>query len=79
MLGLGCRGPVFIITVTTSCAGMSVWIDRITASSSTCSAIAGNTSLTSIPDCPCFVNLNGDAIATPRVRGRTLPGAPGEY
>jgi hypothetical protein len=42
MLGRGCREPAFIITVATSCAGMFVWIDRITASSSTCSAIAGN-------------------------------------
>ena len=67
-----CSEPVFIMTVATSCAGMSVCIERITARSSTCAAIAENTSLTSMPDFPYFANLNGDAIATPLRPGKGL-------
>src|SRR5687767_10618527 len=73
-LGFAIRNePVFIITVATSWAGMSVCIDRITERLSTCAAMEGNTSLTSIPDFPYFANLNGDAIATPFSPGSDCP------
>ena len=49
--------PVFIITVANSCAGMSVCIERITATSSMHSPIFGKISLTSTPDLPRLVNL----------------------
>src|SRR6267142_3772798 len=65
--------PVFMKTVATSCAGISVYIERITARSSTNSPSFGNTSLTSMPDLPFFENLNGDAIATPSCPGIALP------
>ena len=65
-LGLAMRNePVFMNTVATSCAGMSVYIERMIARSSTCSPSAENTSLTSIPALPHFLNWNGDGIATP--------------
>src|SRR5262245_60398882 len=74
ILGLTERSdPVFMNNCATSCAGMSVCIDRMTARSSTCFAIAENTSLTSIPDWPYLENLNGDAIATPFSPGNDLP------
>src|ERR1700722_16524804 len=74
MQGLARRNePVFIITVATSWAGMSVYIERMMAMSSTCSPILGNTSLTSMPDLPRLVNLKGDAIATPFMPGNDLP------
>src|SRR6266852_3420679 len=74
MLGRASRvDPVFMNTVATSCAGMSVYIERITVRSSTISPNFGNTSLTSIPDWPCFENLNGDAIATPSDPGIDFP------
>ena len=65
--------PVFIMTVATSCAGMSVHIERMTAMSSTCSPIFGNTSLSSMPDWPFFANVNGDRIATPLIPVQRLP------
>src|SRR5258708_33647031 len=65
--------PVFINTVATSCAGMSVYIERITARSSTISPSFGKTSLTSMPDLPCGENLNGEAKATPSDPGMGLP------
>src|SRR5437868_14088900 len=43
------------------------------AMSSTCSASFENTSLTSIPDLPWRLNLNGDAYATPPTPGMDLP------
>jgi hypothetical protein len=53
MLGFTIRSePVFMNTVATSCAGMSVYIERTTAMSSTCCPIRGKSSLTSIPDSP---------------------------
>lgn len=73
MLGFAIRSePVFMKTVATSCAGMSVYIERITAMSSTCLPNAEKTSLTSMPDWPCLVNLNGDDIATPLRSGKGL-------
>ena len=65
--------PVFMKTCAMSCAGTSVYIERMMARSSTCLAIAGKTSLTSTPDCPCLVNLNGDANATPLRPGSAWP------
>src|SRR5262249_47977621 len=65
--------PVFMNTVATSCAGISVYIDRITARSSTISPSFGKTSLTSMPERPFFENLNGDAYATPSVPGIVFP------
>src|SRR5580700_11774585 len=65
--------PVFMNSVATSCAGMSVYIERITAMSSTNPARLGKTSLTSMPDLPCGANLKGDAIATPSMPGIGLP------
>ena len=60
MLGLVMRSePVFMNTVATSWAGMSVYIERITAMSSICLPIFGNSSLTSMPDWPIGVNLKG--------------------
>jgi hypothetical protein len=52
-------------TVATSWAGMSVYMERTTAMSSTCWPIPGKSSLTSIPDRPMGVNLNGEPMATP--------------
>jgi len=53
MLGRARRvEPVFMNTVATSWAGMSVYIERITARSSTISPSLGKTSLTSMPDLP---------------------------
>ena len=49
----------------TSCAGMSVHIERMIAISSTCSPSFGKTELTGMPDLPIGVNLNGDPNATP--------------
>src|SRR6185295_7805540 len=73
-LGLAVRSePVFIMTVATACSGTSVYIDRMIAISSMCSPSFGNTSLTSMPDRPCFVNLNGDCIATPPMPGIGCP------
>ena len=73
MLGFAIRSdPVFMNTVATSCAGMSVYIERMIAMSSTCSPNFENTSLTSMPDWPCLVNLNGEGIATPLRSGRDL-------
>src|SRR5713101_4050717 len=65
--------PVFMKTVATSCAGMSVYIERMTARSSTSSPNFGKTSLTSIPDLPLRANLNGEAIATPPMPGSSWP------
>src|ERR1035438_4204762 len=66
MLGFAIRSePVFMNTVATSWAGMSVYMERTTAMSSTCWPIPGKSSLTSIPDRPMGVNLNGEPMATP--------------
>ena len=66
MLGFVIRSdPVFMNTVATSWAGMSVYIERTTAMSSTCWPIPGKSSLTSVPDRPMGVNLNGEPMATP--------------
>src|SRR5258708_3300798 len=74
MHGLASRSePVFIITVATSWAGMSVYIERMIAMSSTCSPIFGKTSLTGMPERPMGVNLKGEGMATPFMFGRDLP------
>ena len=66
MLGFTIRSePVFMNTVATSWAGMSVYIERMTAMSSTCSPMPGKISLTGIPDLPIGLNLKGEPIATP--------------
>src|ERR1051325_6722178 len=71
-LGLASRNePVFIITVATSCDGMSVHIDRITASSSMCFPSSGNTELTSMPDVPLRANRKGDPNPTPLRPGKS--------
>ena len=59
------RDPVFMNTVATSWAGMSVYIERTTAMSSTCCPMPGKSSLTSVPERPILVNLNGEPMATP--------------
>ena len=56
----------------TSCAGMSVHIERMIAMSSTHSPSFGKTSLTSMPALPIFVNLNGDGYASPSCPGIVL-------
>ena len=53
----------------TSCAGMSVHIERMTAMSSTCSPSFGKTSLTSMPDLPIFVELERRAERQPVMPG----------
>src|SRR2546430_7394542 len=50
-------------TLFRSWLGTSACIERTTQSSSALSATWGNNSLISIPLWPCFLNLNGDAIA----------------
>jgi len=66
MLGFVIRSePVFMNTVATSCAGMSVYMERMTAMSSTCWPIPGKSSLTWVPLRPMGVNLKGEPIATP--------------
>ena len=65
--------PVFMKIVATSWAGMSVYIERRTARSSTCLAISENTSLTSMPDLPCWLNLKLEPIATPLRSGNSWP------
>src|ERR1051326_2267439 len=65
--------PVFMKTVATSCAGMSVYIERMTVRSSTSSPSLGKTSLTSMPDRPFFENLNGEPKAVPSWPGIVLP------
>jgi hypothetical protein len=71
MLGLTIRSePVFMNTVATSWAGMSVYIERTTAMSSTCWPIPGKSSLTSVPDLPIGVNLNGEPIGDAAVADR---------
>src|SRR5471032_756405 len=66
MLGFAMRSePVFMNTVATSCAGMSVHIERTIARSSACAAVFAKRSLISRPDWPYFWNLNGEPIAVP--------------
>src|SRR5688500_12653111 len=70
MLGFGTRmEPVFMNTVATSCAGMSVYIERMTARSSAWAAVLAKTSLTSKPLWPYFEKLNGEpsAISLPPI------------
>jgi hypothetical protein len=59
------REPVFMNTVATSWAGMSVYMELITAMSSTWAPTLVKSSLTGIPDRPIGVNLKGEPIATP--------------
>ena len=47
------------------CAGLMPYIERISAMSSTCSAMCGNSSETSIPDSPCLWNSHGEGIRPP--------------
>ena len=62
MLGFGnCSEPVFMKRCATSCAGMSVHMERMIAMSSMHSASFGKTSLTSTPDLPLFLKLEGRA------------------
>jgi hypothetical protein len=67
--------PVFIWNSAGPCAGLSECIDLINAMSSTCSATCGNSSDTSVPDCPYFLKLHGDGINPPGVPivARTSP------
>ena len=66
MLGRTRRSePVFMKTVATSCAGISVYIERMIAMSSTYWPVLLNTSLTSMPAWPILLNLNGEPMATP--------------
>src|SRR5258708_37816115 len=66
MLGFEIRTePVFMKAVATSCAGISVHIERMTARSSACAPVLAKSSLISSPLWPYLENLNGDPIATP--------------
>src|SRR6516164_2005705 len=61
--------PVFIWRQAPLWLMLSATIERITHRSSTHEATVGNSSLTSIPAFPCFLNLNGDGrLLTVRVR-----------
>src|SRR5262245_18953687 len=55
--------PVFIMIVAAAWSGMSVYMERMIAISSTCWPRVGKTSLTSVPLLPVFENLKGDANA----------------
>jgi hypothetical protein len=69
MLGRISRAsPQFISSSDGSWLGTSACIERITHSSSALSATCGNSSLISMPLWPCFLNLNGDAMAAPVLR-----------
>ncbi len=57
--------PVFIWNSAGPCAGLTPYIDRTNAMSSTCCAMFGNSSETSIPDWPYFLNDHGDGIRPP--------------
>ena len=61
--------PVFMNTVATSCAGMSVHIERMTARSSAYSAVFAKALLTSSPLFPYFWKVKGEprAISLPRI------------
>ena len=60
--------PVFISRNDGSWFGTSACIDRITQMSSMCFAVCSKISLTSMPDLPYFLNLNGDGNAAPVCR-----------
>ena len=55
----------FIISSDGSWFGMSVYIERMTQMSSTHSPTCGNSSLTSMPLWPYFLNVNGERISSP--------------
>src|SRR4051794_23473809 len=57
--------PVFIMRVAAAWSGMSVYIERIVAISSTCWLSVGNISLVSIPLLPVLENVKGDANDVP--------------
>ncbi len=60
--------PVFIISIDGSWFGISVYIDRMKQMSSAHSPTWGNSSLTSIPALPYFLNANGERINAPVLR-----------
>src|SRR5882724_11504104 len=60
--------PVFIINMDGSWFGISVYTDRMKQMSSTHSPTCGNSSLTSMPLFPYFLNWNGDFISVPVLR-----------
>src|SRR5439155_18227595 len=60
--------PQFIRSNDGSWLGTSAYIERMTAMSSMHSPTCGKSSLTSMPDCPYFWNLNGDGKAAPVLR-----------
>src|SRR3954447_6248911 len=69
MLGrLWTASPQFMSMSDGSWLGSSAFIERITAISSMHSPMFGNKSLTSMPLCPYFLNLNGDGNAAPVLR-----------
>src|SRR4051812_3994682 len=68
-----CSDPVVMKRCATSCAGISVHIERMIAMSSMHLARFGNTSETSTPDLPDLVNLKGDPNARPSWPGIVLP------
>ena len=57
--------PVFIWNSAGPWAGLIAYIDRMNAMSSTCCAMFGKRSETSIPDWPYFLNVQGDGIRPP--------------
>src|SRR5579872_1949849 len=64
---VGCVSPEFIIRNDGSWLGRFVCIERITHRSSMQRLKCGNSSLTSIPELPCFENLKGEGISVPFV------------
>ena len=60
--------PVFIISIDGSWFGMSVYIERMKQMSSAHSPTCGNSSLTSMPALPYFLNVNGERISAPVLR-----------
>ena len=59
---------MFIISIDGSWFGMSVYIERMKQMSSAHSPTCGNSSLTSIPALPYFLNANGERISAPVLR-----------
>ena len=57
-----CVCPVFIISIDGSWFGMSVYTERTKQMSSAQPPTCGNSSLTSMPDWPYFLNVNGERI-----------------
>src|SRR4051794_17015034 len=74
MLGrIGCVFPHVISRRPGSWFGMFVCIERITQMSSMHFPTSGYIALTSMPDCPHFLNANGDLMNAPVLRSVLYP------